>query len=156
MIKWRKSALESFARHSAPEGISGAGSPPGEPPQEPETGWLLYDGECGICSRWVPAWAPTLRRYGLAVAPLQSSWVSKRTGLTESDLLNDIQLLERQGQLHSGPDAYRYLMRRIWWASPFYLLSILPGLRSGFNWAYRTFARHRTRISASCGLPGPH
>lgn len=127
---------------------------PGAPQRKPEAGWVLYDGECGICSRWVLSWRPALERHGLAVAPLQSSWVPQRTGLTPTELLSDIRLLEKDGQLHSGADVYRYLIRRVWWAYPLYLLSITPGLRAGFDWAYRTFARHRTRISATCGLPG--
>ena len=123
-------------------------------PPGPSAGWVLYDAECGICSRWVPAWAPTLKRHGLSIAPLQSSWVAESTGLPRRDLLADIQLLERDGHLRSGADVYRYLMRRIWWAYPLYLASVTPGLRRAFDWAYRTFARHRMRMSGSCGLPG--
>ena len=120
----------------------------------PRTGWVLYDADCGVCSRWVPAWAPWLERSGLAIAPLQSSWVPARTGLTPGNLLSDIRLLELDGTLYSGADVYLYLMRRIWWGYPLYLLSRTPGFRQLFNWAYRTFARHRMRISASCSLPG--
>jgi len=129
--------------------------PAGGAAPEPSTGWVLYDGDCGICSRWVPSWAPALTRYGLAVAPLQSPWVEERTGLKRSDLVKEIRLLERDGRLHSGPNVYRYLLRRIWWAYPLYLLSRVPVLSHGFDWAYRTFATHRMRISAGCGLPGP-
>jgi predicted DCC family thiol-disulfide oxidoreductase YuxK len=121
---------------------------------EPRTGWVLYDGDCGVCSRWVTSWEPKLLPYGLSVAPLQSPWVEERTGLKRSELLQEIRLLEPDGTLHSGANVYRFLMRRIWWAYPMYLLSLVPGLRLGFDWAYRTFARHRMRISASCGLPG--
>jgi hypothetical protein len=56
----------------------------------------------------------------------------------------------------SGAEVYRYLMRRIWWAYPFYLLSKLPGLSLLFDWAYRSFARHRMHISATCGLRSTH
>lgn len=115
---------------------------------------MLYDGDCGVCSRWVRSWSAALSRRGLAVAPLQSSWVEERTGLTVNELVQEIRLLEIDGRLHSGPDVYRYLMRRVWWAYPLYLLSRLPVLRNGFDWAYRTFARHRRHISASCGIPG--
>jgi predicted DCC family thiol-disulfide oxidoreductase YuxK len=121
---------------------------------QPETGWVLYDGDCGVCSRWVPSWAPALERHGLAVAPLQSPWLQERTGLSLNDLMSDIQLLERNGRLHSGANVYRFILRRLWWGYPLYLLSLAPGLRQGFDWAYRTFARHRMRISASCGIPG--
>jgi predicted DCC family thiol-disulfide oxidoreductase YuxK len=120
---------------------------------EPAQGWVLYDGACGICSRWVPSWGPRLQRLGLAVAPLQAPWVEERTGLTPGELLSDLRLLRPDGRLISGADVYRYLMRRIWFTYPLYLLSIAPGFRRVFDWGYRTFAHHRMRISASCGLP---
>jgi predicted DCC family thiol-disulfide oxidoreductase YuxK len=123
---------------------------------QPAAGWVLYDGDCGICSRWVPSWGPTLGRLGLGVAPLQSPWVEQRTGMRADDLLSDIRLLQPDGRLISGADVYRYVMRRLWWGYPLYLLSLVPGLRAFFDWGYRTFARHRSQISASCGLPPNH
>jgi predicted DCC family thiol-disulfide oxidoreductase YuxK len=121
--------------------------------EQPAKGWVLYDGACGICSRWVPRWGGTLARLGLTVAPLQSPWVEERTGLRPDVLLTDIRLLQTDGEIISGADVYRYVMGRIWWAYPVYLLSVMPGLREAFDWGYRTFARHRMRISPSCVLP---
>jgi predicted DCC family thiol-disulfide oxidoreductase YuxK len=126
------------------------------PPAEPRSGWVLYDGDCGVCSRWVPSWAPTLARHGIAVAPLQSPWVRQRTGLAESEIAADIRFLDANGSMLSGAEVYRYLMRRIWWTYPLYLLSRLPLLSLLFDWAYRSFARHRMHISATCGLRGTH
>jgi predicted DCC family thiol-disulfide oxidoreductase YuxK len=119
---------------------------------ESPKGWILYDGACGVCSHWVPKWSAILSRRGLGVAPLQSSWVQERTGLGQDLLLRDIQLLHRDGGIVSGADVYRYVMRRIWWTYPLYLLSVAPGLRSAFDWGYRTFARHRMQLSASCRI----
>jgi predicted DCC family thiol-disulfide oxidoreductase YuxK len=121
---------------------------------DPHTGWVLYDADCGVCTRLASFWGPTLARLGLATAPLQSQWVSERTGLALADLLTDVRLLETDGTLISGPNVYRYVMRRLWWAYPLFLLSKAPGLSRVFDWGYRAFARHRTRISATCGLPG--
>ena len=118
---------------------------------EPQ-GSILYDASCGACSRWVSFWTPTLERHGFTVSPLQSPWVPSHTGLPETELLDDVRLLHPDGRLTSGPDVYRYVMRRIWWSYPGYLLSLLPGLRTVFDWAYRTFARHRAAFSATCGL----
>jgi predicted DCC family thiol-disulfide oxidoreductase YuxK len=121
----------------------------------PAAGWILYDGSCGICSRWVPFWAPTLRRLGLDTAPLQSAWVAERTGLAPDVLVQDVRLLRTDGSLVSGADVYRWAMRRLWWALPLYAVSVLPGGRQLFDWAYRTFARHRMHLSDACGLePG--
>ena len=118
----------------------------------PAEGWVLYDGACGACSRWVPFWAPTLARLGLAVAPLQAPWVASRLGLGPEALLTDIRLLWDDGRQLAGAEVYRHVMRRLWWAYPIYLLSVVPGLRQVFDAAYRVFADHRSRISAACGL----
>ena len=121
----------------------------------PPRGWILYDGACGVCSRWVPRFRAILGRLGLAVAPLQSAWVQERTGISAEDLSTDIQLLHSDGQITSGPDVYRYVMRRVWWMYPLFVLSTLPVLHRIFDWSYRAFARHRVQISSSCGLAPP-
>jgi len=118
-------------------------------------GVLLYDGACGVCARWVPAWAPTLARIGLGVAPLQASWVAERTHLGADALLRDVRLLFSDGSQLAGPDVYRYVMRRLWWAYPVYLLASAPGLRRLFDRAYRAFADRRLGISHTCGLRPP-
>jgi len=121
---------------------------------EPE-GWVLYDASCGVCARWVPCWAPTLARHGLAVAPLQAPWVAERLALSPDAALRDIRLLLRNGRQLTGADVYRHVMRRLWWTYPLYLLTVAPGLRRLFDGAYRAFADHRLRISAACGLRPP-
>jgi predicted DCC family thiol-disulfide oxidoreductase YuxK len=118
-------------------------------------GWVLYDGSCGLCSRWVPFWLPTLRKRGFEVAPLQTPWVRERLHLTESSLLEDIRLLLADGSQVRGPEVYRYFLKRIWWTYPLYLLSLIPGLRGLFNWSYRTFAKNRFRFSKACGVQQP-
>lgn len=68
--------------------------------------------------------------------------------------MRDLRLLFPDGEHVIGADVYRYLMRRIWWAVPLYVLACAPGLRWLFDAAYRAFADHRFRISQSCGLAG--
>ena len=98
------------------------------PNQTPATrGHILYDAHCGICSRWVPFWLPTLRRLHLDIAPLQSPWVHSQLLSPPKILFHDIRLLFSDGQHLAGQaDVYRYVMRRTWWAYPLYLLSITP------------------------------
>jgi predicted DCC family thiol-disulfide oxidoreductase YuxK len=117
-------------------------------------GWVLYDDACGFCRRWVPFWATTLRRRGFDIAPLQSAWVREKVTVGDGDLLDDLRLLLRDGRQVQGADVYRHVMRRIWWAWPFYVLACAPGLRRVFDGAYRAFATHRHRFSRACGLPG--
>lgn len=114
--------------------------------------WILYDDTCGFCRRWVPFWGETLRRNGFGIAPLQSSWVADRLHLSEEELIQDLRLLLTDERQILGADVYRYVMRRIWWAYPLYLLSVAPILRNIFNWGYRTFANNRYRVSGKCGL----
>ena len=115
--------------------------------------WVLYDGQCGFCTRWVKFWEPTFAQRGIAIAPLQEPWVAERLHLPPEELLSDIRLLTRQGRIFSGAEAYLQVTRQIWWASPFYALFRLPG----FNWllhrGYRWFARNRYCVSGVCKLP---
>jgi predicted DCC family thiol-disulfide oxidoreductase YuxK len=117
-------------------------------------GWVLFDGSCGFCRSWVEYWSDTLRKRGFEIAPLQDSWVRERLASPdEEELMRDLRvLLERGGELR-GADAYRYVLRRIWWAYPLYLLSITPVLRHLFDGAYRAFADNRYHFSRSCALP---
>jgi len=117
-------------------------------------GWILYDDSCGICRRWVPFWESTLQKRGFAIAPLQADWVRIKLQLNEHELLQDLRLLLANGERIQGADTYRYAMKRIWWAYPVYLFSIVPLGRSIFNGCYRKFATHRYQISRACKIPG--
>src|SRR5262245_25069937 len=100
-------------------------------------GWVLFDGSCGFCRSWVVYWADTLRKRGFAIAPLQEDWVRKRLGApSEEELLVDMRLLLDDGRQLRGADAYRYVMRQIWWTYPIYLFSMVPLLRQLFDWSY--------------------
>ena len=115
--------------------------------------FVLYDGSCGFCARWVPFWEATLLRRGIAIAPLQSDWVAERLNLTPDEATQDLRFLRVDGTYVSGADVYRHVMRRIWWAWPLAMLASAPGLRRVFDWGYRTFARNRYRISSACRMP---
>jgi len=117
-------------------------------------GWVLYDGACGLCSRWVPFWKGTLEKRGFLIAPLQSDWVAEKLHLSDKDLATDFRLLLANGEQLVGAAAYRHLMRRIGWTTPLYLLSILPVFRTLFDLGYRLFADNRFWISRRCHLPG--
>ena len=116
---------------------------------------MLYDDACGFCRRWVPFWGATLARRGFTIAPLQSRWAAERLPLPGARLTEDLRLLLSDGGHVEGAEVYRYVMRRIWWAYPAYLLSIAPVFRTVFDWAYRTFATNRHRISRACRLDRP-
>jgi lipase maturation factor 1 len=115
-------------------------------------GIVLYDAQCGFCSRWVKYWAKTLRRHGFDTASLDAPWVAGKLKMPYAELISDIRLLTPNGQLLSGADVYLYVTRRIWWAWPFYAIFTLPGFNRLIHAGYRWFARNRYCISRSCKL----
>jgi predicted DCC family thiol-disulfide oxidoreductase YuxK len=115
-------------------------------------GWVLYDGHCGFCSRWLMFWKPILERHEFAVAALEESWVGEKLSMPYDELVRDIRLLMADGRLFSGEDAYLQVARRIWWAWPFYAVFSLPGFHWMIRVGYRWFARNRHFVSHACGL----
>ena len=118
-------------------------------------GWVLYDGQCGVCRSLVPRWARSLRGRGFAITPLQEPWVVECLRGLGEDPFRDFRLLLADGRLLTGAEVYRYLLRDRWWTRPLYWLTRLPILSWLFDAAYRRFADNRHRISSSCGLEPP-
>lgn len=114
------------------------------------SGWVLYDGECAFCIRWIHFWLPVLRRRGFEAETLQADWVPDALNLRRADVLKDIRLLTASGEQYAGADVYLHLAKKIWWAWPFGLLFSLPGFNQ-LMWAgYRSFAAHRLCVSGYC------
>jgi predicted DCC family thiol-disulfide oxidoreductase YuxK len=121
----------------------------------PRRGWILYDGQCGFCSRWVHFWEKTVEPRGFALKDLQSAHAEGMLEMPPENLLEDILILTRQNKFERGADAYLFVARQIWWAWPFYALFSLPGfhwiLWQGYGW----FNRNRYLVSRHCPLPRP-
>jgi predicted DCC family thiol-disulfide oxidoreductase YuxK len=79
--------------------------------------------------------------------------VAEKFNLSDDELTSDFRLLLADGEKLAGADVYRYLMRRIGWATPFYFLSVLPVFQNLFDAGYRAFADNRYWISRTCHLP---
>lgn len=119
----------------------------------PRVGWVVYDGGCGFCFRWVHLWEKVIEKRGFSLKDLQSAWEDGSLKCSQETLLDDIIVLTRDGRLESGADAYLFVARRIWWAWPFYAIFRLPGLNWTIWHGYRWFNRNRYRISRHCPLP---
>jgi len=121
----------------------------------PGKGWILYDGECGFCFRWVHLWEKVVKAQGFALKELQSAWADGSLQISPENLLDDILVLTPAGKLESGANAYLFVARQIWWAWPFYALFSLPGFNGILERGYRWFNRNRYRFSSRCRLPQP-
>jgi predicted DCC family thiol-disulfide oxidoreductase YuxK len=119
----------------------------------PREGWILYDGGCGFCFRWVHFWEKVVASRGFGIKDLQSASAEGLVQVAHDKLLDDIRVLTRRGDLESGADAYLYVARRIWWAWSFYAVFSLPGFNWILWWGYKWFNRNRYRISRHCPLP---
>lgn len=119
----------------------------------PREGWILYDGGCGFCFRWVHFWKKVVERRGYQIKDLQSASADGSLQIPAEHLLDDIQVLTSDGKLESGANAYLHVSRQIWWAWPFYATFSLPGFNRILWEGYRWFNRNRYRISRHCPLP---
>jgi hypothetical protein len=59
----------------------------------PRAGWVLYDGGCGFCFRWVHLWEKVIERRGFALKDLQSAWADGSLQISQQHLLDDIRVL---------------------------------------------------------------
>jgi predicted DCC family thiol-disulfide oxidoreductase YuxK len=121
-------------------------------------GWVLYDGECAICTRWVARFYHPLRRRGFRLAPLQTPGIAERFGLKEEGLLNEMRLVTRDGHILGGADALAEIARALWWTWPVWLAYQLPGAKPVLRAAYRWLARNRYCLGGACriGMDGKH
>lgn len=118
------------------------------PAERPGADVVIYDGQCRICTaqvRKLPWWDCQKK---LSYLSLHDPEVARRwPDLSHDRLMQEMVIIDRHGNRHWGPEAIRYLtrrLRRLWWASPFLHF---PG--SMFLWRplYRWIARNRYRLS---------
>lgn len=118
----------------------------------PRSGWVFYDGACGLCSGSAKRFEQMLRDRGFAVTPLQTPWVRARLYLREDEPLTEMKVLTARGEILGGPDAVVYLCQSFWWARPLHLLSHIPGMKRAIKHVYNWVAVNRYRISGACTL----
>lgn len=116
-------------------------------------GWVLFDGECSLCTGAAARFAPLLRRHHFDLAPLQAPWVRKRLGLKPNGPLVEMKLLAGDETIFGGADALVQIARRIWWAWPLFALAQIPGAMILFRAIYRYVAANRNCFGNACQLP---
>jgi predicted DCC family thiol-disulfide oxidoreductase YuxK len=61
----------------------------------PRAGWILYDGGCRFCFRWVHLWKEVVARRGFALKDLQSASAYGSLQVSPENLLDDILVMTR-------------------------------------------------------------
>lgn len=113
-------------------------------------GWILYDGECPICRRWVARLEDMFTKRGFDFAPLQAPWVRECLGPDVVGTLTEMRVFTLDGRLFGGADAVLFLVGRIWWAWPVCLLKWVPGGRRLLQLGYRWIAARRYCLGTVC------
>ncbi len=112
---------------------------------------LIYDGDCGVCSR-VAAWAEAHLRPGMSAVPSRSVADAEltRLGLCRDDVDTAVYWVDGNGRTWRGNLAAARLLQQIGgrWAVPGHLMA-LPPLRWVGRGVYPVLARYRHRLPGS-------
>jgi predicted DCC family thiol-disulfide oxidoreductase YuxK len=122
---------------------------------EPGKHYLLFDGDCGICTA-ASRWAERLdRQQKFVILPYQSIPETELAGfgLSYTVCSRKLQVITRHGQIYAGAFAVNhFLWQHFPWTLLVALLYALPVLLLAEILGYALVARHRRRISAWFGL----
>ncbi|MDA1049295.1 MAG: DUF393 domain-containing protein [Planctomycetota bacterium] len=116
---------------------------------------VIFDGECIFCRGQVQRLARWDRAGRLAFISLHDPVVAQRyPDLTHDQMMEQMYLIDRAGNLHCGAAAFRYLSRkmpRLWLLAP---LMHIPFSLPLWQWCYRQVASRRYRIAGKQACDG--
>ena len=118
-------------------------------------GWVFYDAQCPMCSRWVSRFTDALLRRHYLTAPLQRGWVQERLQLDADAALIEMHVITADGTHLGGADAVVFLAGQIWWVRPLALLAKIPGGMRLLRVAYRFIAGRRYCGTVDCSITHP-
>jgi predicted DCC family thiol-disulfide oxidoreductase YuxK len=111
---------------------------------------VLYDSECGICSRSARLLRRLDRAGQLHLVPLQAA--GEMAGAPPRDLrLDAIHVRDEDGKWSVGGDAWTRIGQDVTVFRPLALLAGLPVIRRFVQWTYALVAGNRNRLSRLLG-----
>ena len=129
------------SREAAPALEVRVASPPAKP-------FLIFDGECRFCRRWIARWKRATGEW-VEYAPYPSPEVAERfPGLPRELFEQSVRLIETDGRVYGGAEAvFRALAFApyMWW--PLRLYEKYPRFASLSERAYGFVAGHRRGLS---------
>lgn len=120
---------------------------------EAARGWVLYDGECSLCTGAARRFQNLLHLHGFGLAPLQLPWVHRRLGTNAEEPPTEMKFLAADGQVYGGADALVQIARKIWWAWPLFAIAQIPGATVLLRAIYRRIAANRHCLNGACSIP---
>ena len=122
---------------------------------------VLYDADCGVCTR-TAGWLRRLDRRGrLELVPLQAVGTAAADAPPDATLREALHVRAADGRWSSGGAAMLEILARLPAGTPIARFGRLPLVCRGVDAAYRVVARHRTALSRALGAtacatnPGP-
>lgn len=117
--------------------------------------YLLFDGDCGICS-WSADWVRTIdRRQQFVVQPYQSFPETdlQQFGITYEQCEQKMHVITRQGKVYRGAFGVNYFLWQYWpWKALVVLIYAMPVILLAELIIYAWVARNRHRLSQWFGL----
>lgn len=114
--------------------------------QRPDGYVLIFDGHCRFCQANM-RWLAKIDQGLIGYVSLHDPVVRERwPELTYDQLMQQIYLIDHQGQKHGGAAAFRFLSRKLrglWWLAP---LLHIPGSLPLWQFLYKRIARIRYRF----------
>ena len=112
--------------------------------------WVLYDGNCPVCTRWIDRVRGPLSRHGFELVPQQSDFGRDVLKLPPGETAAEVKVLTREGDIIGGADAMLIISRFVWWMRPLWWFSHVPGVMAMVRLVYRWIARNRYCFGGAC------
>jgi predicted DCC family thiol-disulfide oxidoreductase YuxK len=109
-------------------------------------GTLIFDGECGMCTRSRDLVVRLDRHGRVATVPLQRAGTAERLGLTPEVLAESAWWLDSSGELYRGAEAVNAALSAVLGCRLPLLIYRLPGIRQAQDTVYRWVSTHRHRF----------
>src|ERR1051325_5756610 len=106
---------------------------------------ILYDVQCGFCTRTARRFRDRLERRGWTFTPIQTPWVRAHLGFSSDQTPAEMALITGDGRTLHGLEAVLELSGELHGYRFIGLLGRIAPLRSLLRMAYRFVASHRFR-----------
>ncbi len=116
-------------------------------------GWVLYDGDCSICTRTARRCKGLLERVGFQIAALQVAEAGVECRRDERGRPTEMIVVMPDGRKLGGADGIVAIARRLWWGWPLYAVAQVPGVMNLMRVVYRYIAARRACSGSVCAIP---